>query len=34
MWHGGGLTRVPWETTPDRREGWQHDDYVVSFAQH
>jgi pimeloyl-ACP methyl ester carboxylesterase len=24
MWHGGGLTGVTWETTPDGREGWQH----------
>ncbi|GGG24295.1 esterase [Caldovatus sediminis] len=24
MWHGGGLTGVSWETTPDGREGWQH----------
>lgn len=23
MWHGGGLTGVPWETTPDGRPGWQ-----------
>jgi hypothetical protein len=23
MWHGGGLTGVAWETTPDGREGWQ-----------
>ncbi|MGX9963661.1 esterase [Roseomonas sp. F4] len=23
MWHGGGLTGVTWETTPDGREGWQ-----------
>jgi pimeloyl-ACP methyl ester carboxylesterase len=22
MWHGGGLTRVTYETTPDGREGW------------
>src|SRR5437879_12331586 len=22
MWHGRGLTGVPYETTPDRREGW------------
>ena len=22
MWHGGGLTGVTWETTPDSREGW------------
>ncbi len=22
MWHGGGLTGVTWETTPDGREGW------------
>jgi len=24
MWHGGGLTGVTWESTPDGREGWQH----------
>ncbi|MCC7426033.1 MAG: esterase [Alphaproteobacteria bacterium] len=24
MWHGGGLTGVSWETTPDGREGWMH----------
>ncbi len=23
MWHGGGLTGVTYETTPDGREGWQ-----------
>jgi pimeloyl-ACP methyl ester carboxylesterase len=23
MWHGGGLTGVQWETTPDGRPGWQ-----------
>ena len=23
MWHGGGLTGVTWETTPDGREGFQ-----------
>lgn len=23
MWHGGGLTGVTWESTPDGREGWQ-----------
>lgn len=23
MWHGGGMTGVNWETTPDGREGWQ-----------
>ena len=22
MWHGGGLTGVTYETTPDGREGW------------
>ena len=22
MWHGGGLTGVSYETTPDGREGW------------
>lgn len=22
MWHGGGLTGVTWETTPDGRDGW------------
>lgn len=24
LWHGGGMTGVAWETTPDGREGWQH----------
>jgi len=24
LWHGGGMTGVVWETTPDGREGWQH----------
>jgi pimeloyl-ACP methyl ester carboxylesterase len=24
MWHGGGLTGVTYETTPDGREGWLH----------
>ena len=24
MWHGGGLTGVTYETTPDGREGWAH----------
>ena len=35
LWHGGGLTGVTWETTPDGRPGWQmfflrqgHDTYV------
>ena len=23
MWHGGGLTGVTWETTPDGRPGWR-----------
>ena len=23
MWHGGGLTGVTYETTPDGREGWR-----------
>lgn len=23
MWHGGGLSGVTWETTPDGRPGWQ-----------
>ncbi|RVT97996.1 esterase [Rhodovarius crocodyli] len=23
LWHGGGMTGVVWETTPDGREGWQ-----------
>jgi pimeloyl-ACP methyl ester carboxylesterase len=23
LWHGGGLSGVTWETTPDGREGWQ-----------
>jgi hypothetical protein len=22
LWHGGGLTGVTWETTPDGRSGW------------
>src|SRR5690606_11946088 len=22
LWHGGGMTGVNWETTPDGREGW------------
>ncbi|MBN9083219.1 MAG: esterase [Rhizobiales bacterium] len=25
MWHGGGLTGVTWETTPDGRPGWLQD---------
>jgi pimeloyl-ACP methyl ester carboxylesterase len=25
FWHGGGLTGVTWETTPDGRPGWLHD---------
>ena len=24
LWHGGGLTGVTYETTPDGREGWLH----------
>jgi hypothetical protein len=24
LWHGGGMSGVVWETTPDGREGWQH----------
>jgi pimeloyl-ACP methyl ester carboxylesterase len=24
FWHGGGLTGVTWESTPDGRDGWQH----------
>ena len=24
LWHGGGLTGVTYETTPDGREGWEH----------
>jgi len=24
MWHGGGLSGVTWESTPDGRPGWQH----------
>jgi hypothetical protein len=24
LWHGGGLTGVTYETTPDGREGWSH----------
>ena len=23
MWHGGGMSGVNWETTPDGRDGWQ-----------
>jgi pimeloyl-ACP methyl ester carboxylesterase len=23
LWHGGGMTGVTWESTPDGREGWQ-----------
>ena len=23
LWHGGGMTGVNWETTPDGRPGWQ-----------
>src|SRR5262249_3544937 len=23
LWHGGGMTGVTWETTPDGRPGWQ-----------
>jgi hypothetical protein len=23
LWHGGGMTGVNWETTPDGRAGWQ-----------
>ena len=24
FWHGGGLSGVTWESTPDGRDGWQH----------
>jgi pimeloyl-ACP methyl ester carboxylesterase len=40
MWHGGGLTGVTWETTPDGRPGWQmaflragHDVYVSDAVE-
>lgn len=40
MWHGGGLTGVTWETTPDGRAGWQmaflragHDVYVSDAVE-
>ncbi len=29
MWHGGGMTGVTWEDTPDGRPGWQ-----MTFLQH
>lgn len=32
MWHGGGLTGVTWETTPDGRPGWQ--DFFVRRGWH
>lgn len=40
MWHGGGLTGVTWETTPDGRPGWEqfflaqgHDVYVSDAVE-
>ena len=40
LWHGGGLTGVTWETTPDGRPGWQmfflragHDVYVTDAME-
>jgi hypothetical protein len=40
MWHGGGLTGVTWETTPDGRSGWHeffmragHDTYVSDAVE-
>jgi pimeloyl-ACP methyl ester carboxylesterase len=40
LWHGGGLTGVTWETTPDGRPGWQmfflrqgHDVYVSDAVE-
>ncbi len=40
LWHGGGLTGVTWETTPDGRAGWQmfflrqgHDVYVSDAVE-
>lgn len=40
MWHGGGMTGVTWEDTPDGRPGWQmaflrngHDVYVSDAVE-
>lgn len=40
MWHGGGMSGVAWETTPDGRPGWQelflrygHDVYVSDAVE-
>jgi pimeloyl-ACP methyl ester carboxylesterase len=40
LWHGGGLSGVTWETTPDGRPGWQmyflrqgHDTYVSDAVE-
>lgn len=40
LWHGGGMTGVTWETTPDGRPGWQqfflnagHDVYVSDAVE-
>lgn len=40
LWHGGGLTGVCWESTPDGREGWQmyflrqgHDVYISDAVE-
>jgi pimeloyl-ACP methyl ester carboxylesterase len=40
LWHGGGLTGVTWETTPDGRGGWHeyfmragHDTYVSDAVE-
>lgn len=40
LWHGGGMTGVTWEDTPDGRPGWQdfflragHDVYVCDAAE-
>jgi pimeloyl-ACP methyl ester carboxylesterase len=40
LWHGGGLTGVTWETTPDGRSGWHeffmhagHDTYVSDAVE-
>jgi pimeloyl-ACP methyl ester carboxylesterase len=32
MLHGGGLTGVTWENTPDGRPGWLHDFLAAGFA--
>jgi len=40
LWHGGGMSGVTWETTPDGRHGWQmfflragHDVYVSDAVE-